>query len=182
MCLHLLLSQLHEVLTPRSRRKCRAADLGNRDSLLKSKACLVRRFPQRGLAVFFFFSRLDRWKRSLPADINPTNNSGPKLVESCVVNFISHHGRGTGCMSTNMVPWNPTEGLQCEEGLLRSGCRAAVKLLLCSTLSCKLYSSPTGSHSLAYFVLWSLIMPELYLFKCFMCSPFFLLSLSLSFW
>lgn len=157
MCLHLPLPQLHEVSTPRSCRKRRAADLGNRDSVLKSKACLVRRFPQRGLALF---SGLDRWKHSLPAYINPTNNSGPKswIVESCGVNFISHHGKvfGTGCMRTNMVPWNSTEGLQCEEGLLRSCSRAAVKLLLCSTLSCKLHSSP---HSLSFFCLFCIMIP-----------------------
>lgn len=55
MCLPLPLPQLHEVSTPRSCRKRRAADLGNRDSVLKSKERLVRRFPQRGLALFFFF-------------------------------------------------------------------------------------------------------------------------------
>lgn len=183
MCLHLPLPQLHEVSTPRSCRKRRAADVGNRDSVLKSKACLVRRFPQRRLASFFF-SRLDRWKRSLPAYFNPTNNSGREswIVESCSVNFISHHGRvfGTGCMHANMVPLNSKEGWQWEEGVLRSCSRPAVKLLLCATLSCKLHSLSTLSHSLAYFPLWSLIMPELYLFKFSMFAPFFPLSLSFS--
>lgn len=154
MCLHLPLPQLHEVSTPRSCRKRRAADLGNRDSVLKSKACLVRRLPQRGLA--FFFSGLDLWKHSLPAYINPTNNSGPKswIVESCGVNFISHHGRvfGTGCVCTNMVPWNSTEGLQSEEGLLQGCCEAFV-------MQHFIMQTPFFPHSLSFFCLFCIMIP-----------------------
>lgn len=185
MCLHLPLPQLHEASTPRSCRKRRAADRGNRDSVLKSKACLVRRFPQRGLALFFFLDLIAGNTVCLPTSTQQIFQA-PKswIVESCGVNFISHQRWGffgAGCKRTNMVPRNSTEGLQCEEGSLRSRSRAAVKLLLCSTLSCKLHYSPTRSHSFAYFALWSLIMPGLYLFKFFVCSSLFLLFLSLSF-
>lgn len=162
--------QLHGASTLRTCSKLRAADVGNRDSVSEIKGAPSQKIPTEGDSSF---SGLDRWKHSLPAYINPTNNSGPKswIVESPSVNFISHHGRvcGTGCMPTNVMPLRSIVGLQWIEGLLWSCSRPAGELLLCITLSCKLLSPPP---SFLLTCLFSIMVP-CYAWVSFVLPPLF---------